>query len=74
MFFEPDDKRIEEIRSEYKSGRMLTGDLKDILAEKVTKFLREHRERREKAKAQVPLFKQDGALAREMWKHDFSKS
>ena len=74
MFFEPDDKRIEEIRSEYKGGRMLTGDLKDILVEKVTKFLREHRERREKAKAQVHLFKKDGALAREMWKHDFSKS
>jgi len=74
MFFEPDDKRIEEIRSEYKGGRMLTGDLKDILVEKVTKFLREHRERREKAKAQVHLFKKDGALAREMWKQDFSKS
>ncbi|TMI48780.1 tryptophan--tRNA ligase [Candidatus Bathyarchaeota archaeon] len=74
MFFEPDDKRIEEIRSEYKGGRMLTGDLKDILVEKVTKFLREHRERREKARAQVHLFKKDGALAREMWKHDFSKS
>src|SRR5438309_6497118 len=74
MFFEPDDKRIEEVRSEYKGGRMLTGDLKDILVEKVTKFLREHRGRREKARAQVHLFKKDGALAREMWKHDFSKS
>jgi len=74
MFFEPEDKRIEEIRSEYKGGLMLTGDLKDILVEKVTKFLREHRERREKARAQVHLFKKDGALAREMWKHDFSKS
>jgi tryptophanyl-tRNA synthetase len=74
MFFEPNDKRIEEIRSEYKGGRMLTGDLKDILVEKVTQFLREHRERREKARALVHLFKKDGALAREMWKHDFSKS
>ena len=74
MFFEPSDKRIEEIRSEYKTGRMLTGDLKDILVEKVTKFLGEHRERREKAKTQIHLFKKDGALAREMWQHDFSKS
>ena len=74
MFFEPSDKRIEEIRGEYRSGRMLTGDLKDILVEKVTTFLREHRERREKAKTQVHLLKKDGALAREMWKHDFSKS
>jgi len=74
MFFEPNDKEIEEIRSEYKSGRMLTGDLKDILVEKVTKFLREHRDRKEKAKTQVHLFKKNGALAREMWEHDFSKS
>jgi tryptophanyl-tRNA synthetase len=74
MFFEPNDKRIEEIRSEYKSGRMLTGDLKDILVEKVIQFLREHRDRKEKAKTQVDLFKKNGALAREMWKHDFSKS
>ena len=74
MFFEPNDKRIEEIRSEYKTGEMLTGNLKDILVEKVTRFLQEHRERREKAKAQIHLFKKDGALAREMWQHDFSKS
>ncbi len=74
MFFEPNDKRIEEIRSEYKTGQMLTGILKDILVEKVTKFLQQHRERREKAKAQIHLFKRDGGLAREMWQHDFSKS
>jgi len=74
MFFEPDDKRIEEIRSEYRSGRMLTGDLKDILVEKVTSFLREHRERREKDRSQVHLFKTDGTLAQKMWKRDFSKS
>jgi len=74
MFFEPDDKRIEEIRLEYRSGRMLTGDLKDILVEKVTSFLREHREGREKARSQVHLFKTDGTLAQKMWKRDFSKS
>src|SRR5436189_121552 len=74
MFFEPDDKRIEEIRSEYKSGRMFTGQMNDILVEKGTGFLRDHRERREKARTQVHLYKKDGNLAREMWKHDFSKS
>jgi tryptophanyl-tRNA synthetase len=74
MFFEPDDKKIEQIRAEYKSGRMLTGDLKDILIEKVTTFLNEHRNRREKAGQLVPIYKKDGALAREMWMRDFSKS
>ena len=74
MFFEPNDKRIEKIRAEYKSGRMLTGEIKDILVEKVTGLLREHKERRERAVEQVHLYKRDGLLAREMWKHDFSKS
>ncbi len=73
MFFETDDRRIEKIRSDYKSGRMLTGEIKDLLVEKVTTFLREHRLRREKAGQLVHLFKKDGALAREMWKLDFSK-
>jgi tryptophanyl-tRNA synthetase len=53
---------------------MLTGDLKDILIEKVTTFLKEHGQRREKARELVHLYKKDGALAREMWKRDFSKS
>ncbi|HET7404927.1 MAG TPA: tryptophan--tRNA ligase [Candidatus Bathyarchaeia archaeon] len=74
MFFEPDDKKIEETRSEYKSGRMLTGTLKDLLVEKVTGFLTEHRKRREKADSQIHLLKKDGDLAKEIWKHDFSKS
>ncbi len=74
MFFEPDDKRMEQIRTEYKSGRMLTGDLKDIMIEKVTTFLNQHRQRREKAGDLVRLYKKDGALAREMWTRDFSKS
>src|SRR5256712_3270511 len=74
MFFEPDDKKIEQIRAEYKSGRMLTGDLKDILIEKVTTFLIEHRQRREKAGDLVQVYKKDGALARQLWKRDFSRS
>ena len=74
MFFEPDDKKLEQIRTEYKAGKMLTGDLKDILIEKVTTFLFEHSSRREKAQDLVNQYKRDGTLAREMWKHDFSKS
>jgi tryptophanyl-tRNA synthetase len=53
---------------------MLTGDLKDILIEKVTTFLNQHRQRREKARDLVQMYKRDGTLAREMWKRDFSKS
>ena len=74
MFFEPNDKRLEQIRAEYKSGKMLTGDLKDILVDKVNTFLAEHRNRRDKAHGLVDQYKRDGALAREMWTRDFSKS
>ncbi len=73
MFFEPDDKQIEKIRTEYKNGKILTGELKDVLVEKLTTFLHEHRQRREKSHGLVERFKHDGALAREMWKHDYSK-
>jgi tryptophanyl-tRNA synthetase len=73
MFFEQDDKQIEKIRSEYKTGKMLTGEIKDLLIQKITKFLQEHRQRREKATDLVAKFKREGLLAREMWKRDFSR-
>ena len=74
MFFEPDDKRIDEIRAQYKTGQLLTGNLKDILVEKVTQFLKDHRARKEKATEKVRLYKSEGKLAREVWTHDFTRS
>jgi len=54
--FEPDDKRLAQIKADYESGKMLTGELKTIAAEKVGKFLEEHAKKREKAKAMVKDF------------------
>lgn len=54
--FEPDEKKIRKIYEDYRSGKMLTGELKQILAEKLEKFLTEHRKKREKAKKQVDKF------------------
>ncbi len=71
MFFEPGDSPIERIRADYRSGRMLTGELKDILIERITTFLHEHRARREKAADLVETFKREGALARTIWEMDF---
>jgi tryptophanyl-tRNA synthetase (EC 6.1.1.2) len=31
MFFEPDDQKIKKIEEEYRSGKLLTGELKEIL-------------------------------------------
>ena len=73
MFFEPDDAKLQKLREDYQSGRLLTGELKQILTEKVIRFLHEHRQRREEAADKVRLFKYDGALAQKMWKTDFEK-
>jgi tryptophanyl-tRNA synthetase len=68
ILFEEDDKKIKKIEEDYRSGKLLTGELKDILIEKIAKFLEKHNENREKAKDLVNVFKYDGELAREMWK------
>ncbi|RLE39071.1 tryptophan--tRNA ligase [Candidatus Woesearchaeota archaeon] len=49
-FFEEDDRKLENIYNDYKSGKLLTGELKTILIEKLNKFLKEHQKKREKAK------------------------
>ncbi len=55
-FFEEDDGKLEKIYHNYKSGKLLSGELKAILIEKLTKFLAEHQEKREKAKKRVNEF------------------
>ncbi|MEM2940776.1 MAG: tryptophan--tRNA ligase [Thermoproteota archaeon] len=67
FFFEEDDGRLEKIREDYSSGRMLSGDLKEILIEKVNSFLEKHNARRKEAKEKLRLMKYDGKLSREMW-------
>lgn len=55
-FFEEDDKRLQSIYHDYKSGKMLSGELKNILIEKLSGFLRDHQKKREKAKDKVEKF------------------
>jgi len=56
IFFEPDDKKLEEIEKKYRSGEMLTGELKAILIEKINAFLKEHQKKREEAKKRIGEF------------------
>jgi len=56
IFFEPDDNKLKSIYDDYKSGKMLTGELKGILIEKINSFLEIHQEKREKAKDQINEF------------------
>src|SRR3989344_3592748 len=56
IFFEPDDNKLKSIHDDYKSGKMLTGELKAILIEKINEFLAVHQAKREKAKDQIEQF------------------
>jgi tryptophanyl-tRNA synthetase len=55
-FFEEDDAKLEKIYHDYKSGKLLSGELKAILIEKLTKFLAHHQQEREKAKKRINEF------------------
>ncbi len=56
MFFEPDDDKLQKIYDDYKSGKLLTGELKQITIEKINKFLKEHQKKRETARKQIGKF------------------
>ena len=56
IFFEQDDNKLKKIYDDYKSGSLLTGELKSILIEKINVFLKSHQEKREKAKEQLDKF------------------
>jgi len=53
---EPDDKKLQQIQKDYQSGKLLTGELKQILIEKITKFLKQHQQKRKKAAKIVDKF------------------
>ena len=55
-FLEEDDKKLEKIYNDYKSGKLLSGELKQILITKLNSFLREHQKNREKARKDVDKF------------------
>ena len=56
MMFEPDDRKIKKIHDDYKAGKLLTGELKQMTIERINSFLQEHRKKREKAKDMVGKF------------------
>ncbi len=65
ILFEPDDKKLKKIEEDYRSGALLTGELKAILIEKLNLFLEEHKKKREKA--DIEKFMKTGKLAQKMW-------
>lgn len=56
FLFEPDDKKLQKIHDDYKSGKMLTSELKEILIEKINAFLKEHQKKRKLAEKEIGKF------------------
>lgn len=71
--FEEDDKRIAEIKTQYESGEMLSGEIKKILIDKVNAFLEIHRANKEEIIKNNLLDKYmySGKLAKKMWETKF---
>jgi len=55
-FFEEDDAKLADIYNRYKSGELLSGELKAILIEKLTAILSAHQEKRIEAKSRIHEF------------------
>ncbi len=53
---EEDDEKLDKIYKDYKSGKLLSGELKQIVVEKLTKFLEKHQKNRKKAEKLVDKF------------------
>ncbi|MFH2106321.1 MAG: tryptophan--tRNA ligase [Candidatus Micrarchaeota archaeon] len=70
IMFEQDDKKISEIEKNYRSGKLLSGELKQVLIARINEFLTEHRRKREKT--DVKKFTHTGKLAKEMWEKKFT--
>jgi len=54
--FEPDDNKIKEIFSGYRSGAISTGEIKNMLIDRAVGFLKEHQKKREQAKKKLDKF------------------
>jgi tryptophanyl-tRNA synthetase len=65
ILFEEDDKKLAQIEADYRSGKMLSGEMKALLIEQVNRFLAGHRQRRENADVERFMYK--GKLAKAMW-------
>ncbi len=65
ILFEPDDIKLQKIREEYVSGNLLTGELKQILVDKINTFLENHRNNRNEDNVEKMMY--SGKLAKKMW-------
>jgi tryptophanyl-tRNA synthetase len=55
-YLEEDDKKLAKIYNDYKSGALLSGEMKALAIEKISSFLKKHNIEREKAKKVLDKF------------------
>ncbi len=55
-YFESDDEKLEKTYKDYSEGKLLSGEVKTILIEKLTKILSEHQEKRKSAEKILDKF------------------
>jgi len=56
MLFEEDDKKLERIEKDYRTGKMTTGELKKITIDKINVFLEQHQKKRKLAEKKINEF------------------
>lgn len=54
--FEPNDKKLKKIHDDYKSGKLLTGDLKKYTIDKMNNFFSSHQKKLKSAEKQIDSF------------------
>lgn len=69
IFFEPDDDELERIKKSYERGDMLSGEIKQIIIDKINSFLKQHQENVKNV--DVNKYMYEGQLAKEMWKKKY---
>jgi len=63
MLFDPDDASVEKIYHSCKSGALLCGECKQMLYEKISRFVKQHQEAREKARDKVDAYRLSSKLS-----------
>ncbi|MBI4145783.1 tryptophan--tRNA ligase [Candidatus Woesearchaeota archaeon] len=60
---EEDDKKLARVYDDYKSGKLLTSELKQMVIDKVKLFLVKHQKERERARKKVDVFLRKNGMA-----------
>ncbi len=55
-FLEEDQNKVEKVYQDYKTGKILSGEMKLMAADKISSFLEELKERREKVKENISAY------------------